>query len=62
MADEIERLRELRDAGALTEDQYARAVDRVVGGDSKRRLARGSRTLSAGDRTAKVTRLPLPSS
>jgi class 3 adenylate cyclase len=31
MADEIDRLRSLRDAGALTEEQYARAVDRVVG-------------------------------
>ena len=28
---EIERLRDLRDAGALTEEQYARAVDRVIG-------------------------------
>lgn len=34
MADEIDRLRGLRDAGALSEEQYARAVDRVVGGDS----------------------------
>jgi class 3 adenylate cyclase len=34
VADEIDRLRALRDAGALTEDQYARAVDRVVGGES----------------------------
>jgi class 3 adenylate cyclase len=32
LADEIDRLRSLRDAGALTEEQYARAVDRVVGG------------------------------
>jgi hypothetical protein len=32
MADEIDRLRALRDAGALTEEQYARAVDRIVGG------------------------------
>jgi class 3 adenylate cyclase len=31
MADEIDRLRSLRDSGALTEEQYARAVDRVVG-------------------------------
>jgi hypothetical protein len=31
MADEIVRLRSLRDSGALTEEQYARAVDRVVG-------------------------------
>ena len=35
MSDEIDRLRALRDAGALTEDQYARAVDRVVGGESR---------------------------
>lgn len=33
VADEIDRLRALRDAGALTDDQYARAVDRVVGGE-----------------------------
>ncbi len=32
IADEIARLRELRDAGALSEEQYARAVDKVVGG------------------------------
>jgi hypothetical protein len=32
LADEIDRLRSLRDAGALTEEQYARAVDSVVGG------------------------------
>jgi hypothetical protein len=31
VADEIERLRSLRDAGALNEEQYARAVDRVLG-------------------------------
>jgi class 3 adenylate cyclase len=31
VADEIERLRALRDAGALDEEQYRRAVDRVVG-------------------------------
>lgn len=31
LADEIERLRSLRDAGALTDEQYARAVDRAVG-------------------------------
>ncbi|HSK94649.1 MAG TPA: adenylate/guanylate cyclase domain-containing protein [Candidatus Angelobacter sp.] len=31
MADEIDRLRALRDSGALTEEQYQRAVDRVVG-------------------------------
>jgi class 3 adenylate cyclase len=33
VADEIDRLRALRDAGALTPAQYARAVDRVVGSD-----------------------------
>jgi class 3 adenylate cyclase len=32
VADEIDRLRALRDAGALTENQYARAVDRVLSG------------------------------
>jgi class 3 adenylate cyclase len=32
MADELERLRSLRDTGALTPEQYARAVDRVIGG------------------------------
>jgi class 3 adenylate cyclase len=32
VAGEIERLRALRDAGALTEEQYARAVDRVLEG------------------------------
>ncbi|HSJ00192.1 MAG TPA: adenylate/guanylate cyclase domain-containing protein [Patescibacteria group bacterium] len=32
VADEIDRLRALRDAGALTEEQYQRAVDRAVGG------------------------------
>jgi class 3 adenylate cyclase len=32
VADEIHRLRDLRDSGALTEDQYRRAVDRAVGG------------------------------
>lgn len=31
IADEIARLRELRDTGALSEEQYMRAVDRVVG-------------------------------
>ena len=31
IADEIAHLRELRDAGALSEEQYARAVDKVVG-------------------------------
>ena len=30
VTDEIERLRSLRDAGALTDEQYARAVDRVL--------------------------------
>ena len=34
MADEIDRLRALRDAGAMTDEQYARAVDRVIGGGS----------------------------
>jgi class 3 adenylate cyclase len=33
VADEIDRLRALRDAGALSDAQYARAVDRVVGGE-----------------------------
>ena len=33
VADEIARLRELRSAGALTDEQYRRAVDRVVGAD-----------------------------
>ncbi len=33
VADEIDRLRTLRDSGALTDDQYAKAVDRVIGGD-----------------------------
>ena len=32
IADEIARLRELRDAGALTDEQYARAVDRAIEG------------------------------
>jgi class 3 adenylate cyclase len=32
VADEISRLQELRDTGALTEEQYARAVDRVIEG------------------------------
>ncbi len=31
VADEIDRLRALRDSGALSEEQYARAVDRVLG-------------------------------
>jgi class 3 adenylate cyclase len=30
---EIERLRELRETGALTEEQYAKAVDRVIAGE-----------------------------
>jgi class 3 adenylate cyclase len=34
MADEIDRLRALRDAGAMTDEQYARAVDRVVGSET----------------------------
>ena len=36
VADEIDRLRALRESGALTEEQYARAVDRVLdgGGDA----------------------------
>ncbi len=33
VADEIDRLRTLHDAGALTDEQYRRAVDRVVGGN-----------------------------
>jgi class 3 adenylate cyclase len=32
VSDEIGKLRELRDAGALTEEQYARAVDRAIEG------------------------------
>jgi hypothetical protein len=32
IAAEIARLRELRDAGALTDEQYARAVDRAIEG------------------------------
>ncbi|HEX7172546.1 MAG TPA: adenylate/guanylate cyclase domain-containing protein [Candidatus Limnocylindria bacterium] len=35
VADEIDRLRTLRDAGALSDEQYARAVDRVIDGDGK---------------------------
>jgi hypothetical protein len=31
VADEIAKLRELRDAGVLTEDQYARALERTLG-------------------------------
>jgi hypothetical protein len=30
VADEIQQLRELRDSGALTKEQYARAVDRAL--------------------------------
>jgi class 3 adenylate cyclase len=33
VADEIGRLQSLRDAGALTDEQYARAVDRVIEGN-----------------------------
>jgi class 3 adenylate cyclase len=36
VADEIDRLQALRQAGALTEDQYQRAVDRAVGGTGNR--------------------------
>ncbi len=32
VADELDRLRALRDAGALTDEQYSRAVDRVLDG------------------------------
>ena len=32
VADEIDRLRSLRESGALSEEQYQRAVDRAVGG------------------------------
>lgn len=35
IADEIDRLRALRESGALSEEQYARAVDRVIGGDGQ---------------------------
>ena len=35
VADEITRLQALRDAGALTEEQYARAVDRAIGADDR---------------------------
>lgn len=34
VSDEIQQLRTLRDDGALTEEQYRRAVDRVIGGES----------------------------
>ncbi len=30
MADEIGKLQALRDAGALTDEQYAKAVDRAI--------------------------------
>jgi class 3 adenylate cyclase len=33
MADEIDKLQALRDRGALSEEQYARAVDRIVNAD-----------------------------
>ena len=33
VADEISKLQALRDAGALTDEQYAKAVDRVVAQD-----------------------------
>ena len=33
MTKEIERLGELREAGALTEEQYRKAVDRLLDGD-----------------------------
>jgi class 3 adenylate cyclase len=33
VADEIDKLRALRDSGALTDEQYARAVERTIGGD-----------------------------
>jgi hypothetical protein len=32
VADEIDRLRALHDQGALTDEQYAKAVDRVLSG------------------------------
>ena len=35
VADEIAKLRALRDEGALTEEQYARAIDRAIAGDSE---------------------------
>ena len=35
VADEIDRLRALRDSGALTDEQYARAVDRVLAGSEE---------------------------
>ena len=33
VADEIAKLRALRDDGALTEEQYARALDRTIAGE-----------------------------
>lgn len=36
VADEIERLRALRESGALTDEQFRRAVDRVVNGGRQR--------------------------
>ena len=35
VADEITRLGALRDAGAITEEQYTRAVDRAIGADDR---------------------------
>jgi hypothetical protein len=35
VADEITRLGALRDAGALSEEQYTRAVDRAIGADDR---------------------------
>jgi hypothetical protein len=32
VSDEIARLRDLRDAGALSDEQFAKAVDRVISG------------------------------
>jgi hypothetical protein len=34
VSDEIGRLRELRDSGALTDEQYAKAVDRAIAGEA----------------------------
>jgi class 3 adenylate cyclase len=36
VADEIDRLRALRDSGALSEEQYQRAIDRAVGGANRK--------------------------
>ena len=33
VADEIAKLRALRDDGALTEEQYAKAIDRTIAGE-----------------------------